>query len=103
MFEPGEDVDIARPALVDQRPGQLQFFEIVLGAAKDLPAGVRKVGGVRVPEAVDTHIAAAPRSEDRRLGIKKPICAPLRRDVEWHPADRTRPGSGVSVKKSPVR
>src|SRR5205823_14896969 len=55
VLQPGEDVDVARPAFADQPPSQLQFREIILGAGQDLAVRVGQVGRVRIAEAVEAH------------------------------------------------
>ena len=55
VLEPGEDEDVLRPLVADQRPGEFQLADIVLGAGQDLAAGIGQVRRVPVAEAVDGH------------------------------------------------
>jgi hypothetical protein len=55
VFEPGENEDVARPLLADQRPGELQLLEIVLSAGEDIASPIGQVWRMRVAEAVYVH------------------------------------------------
>ena len=68
MLEPGEDVSLIRAPPAGQRPGALQFVEIVLGAAEDLAARIRQARRMQITEAIAAHpVSPSSVSAARRL------------------------------------